>query len=1146
MKGLRVLVIFALSAQAWGWDHSLSYPGGGYWRTLITVRVENVGPNPIAHYPISLVVGPDLPLAGREVKALRIVTDRGEELMYDVITPDGAPRRSGLLQVGDRVSFLTSIPSRTDRRYYLYADNPSAWAPPEFARTSLISGGFEAGDRDPAGWERVDEDSQHRLYWVTEHARSGRRSVKTVVDPGAPPTWVKFHQTGIPAVEGRTYRFRGWVRAEGVTGVAGWFIHVFSEKGDWLVNRVLNAGEGTYDWRPVEWTLTIPQGGRIATVGTVLYGTGTAWFDDVSLDPIDPDPLHLKVTVVGTERVLLTERLSPPPRSAVSGWQERFPLIVHHFPSQPSHTLVFADLRKVLWRFSRLKGPVGLAVLDPEAPPGRQILPHWRIGATMLFEANLPPSSVKRFDLLVSPYRNSEGLADYIALIHSPVNLAPDLHFEGEKGDQPSAWRADALSGLTILPSEGLFGKRSLAMTVSPSLQGNWVGWRTSVPVQPRRLYFYCGFIKAENNPSPVQLHGHWHDADHRLTSDAPFFNTSPSVSGSQGWVQTHTFVESPADARFAELHLTTNTPGTFHYDGVFFGQVVRAFVGDRDLLGTKKPGLGPLSLWVVNSLIKVFPDAPPENTPSSMTLVMARREWEPLQIALRSAKSLKSVRISVTALRSARGDSLPPPQLWRVVTVPVDQPSAYYVSRLPEGYRHRPKGFGFSDGWAGDWPDPLIPFSPFPVSPNRTEAVLILFYTPADAPPGYYNGKLRIDADDHFLEIPLRVQVVSLTLPDESPLKVTFDLRGSIVPHLLADRNLLKKWYRFLTQFRISPGFVFPQPTFHLRDGRIQIDSGDFDEMARFLIEDLKVSVLYTPDFLYSFGWAYTPQPIFGRQPFSQEYVSAYQEALRVFYKHVQGNGWGDKFVYYISDEPHFWHETIKDQMKRLCALAKEAVPGIRIYSSTWHLVPDWLGSLDIWGVGPHGSCPASDIKKIQEEGGEVLFTTDGQICLDTPYLAIERLLPYLCFKYGVNGYEFWGVSWWTYNPWERGWHSYIRQSDEGKNFYWIRYPNGDGYLVYPGDPVGSSDPLPSLRLIQVREGLEDYWILKAVDEGVTDGRFSGMATERAKDVLESARSLVDIPNAGGLRSTQLLPDPDRVLQIRQRALALFGTLQK
>ena len=85
----------------------------------------------------------------------------------------------------------------------------------------------------------------------------------------------------------------------------------------------------------------------------------------------------------------------------------------------------------------------------------------------------------------------------------------------------------------------------------------------------------------------------------------------------------------------------------------------------------------------------------------------------------------------------------------------------------------------------------------------------------------------------------------------------------------------------------------------------------------------------------------------------------------------------------------------------------------------------------------------------ELRAAGDRIWFTTDGQMCTDTPYCAVERLLPHYCFQYGAEAYEFWGVGWLTYDPYEYGWHSYINQSSAPGVHYYVRYPNGDGFLL-------------------------------------------------------------------------------------------------
>jgi hypothetical protein len=1160
MRWVWFAVSLFIATPALAWHHPLAGDGGDYWRTRAIVEVSNSTDRPQTGVPVTLTVGtalPSLPLAGKEVKALRVCDEAGRELLFDLRTANGLPRRSGKVQVGDRFSFFASVPPKSVARFFVYADNPKAWVLPEVIRAGLSNGSFEVGEGDPADWERVDEDAAHHLAWVTGVARTGKRSVQTIVAEGAAPTWVKFHQPRIPLIPNATYRLRGFVKAQNVKGSAGWFIHVFGEKGKWLINRVLTAGDGTYDWRPVEFTFTVPENGRWATIGTVLYGTGTAWFDDVTLELLSGESSPLQVKVVGVETMMLIPRLQASSWLKDEAWQERVPLIVHHFDDRPTTALVYADLRKVLWRFSNWQRPPNLCIIDPEAPPSERIRPHWRVGNGVLFLANLPPRSLKRFDLYLSPTAPSKGEANYEALVSSPANLVPDPSFE-ERDDAglPKGWRGDRREGVEAkLVAEGQVGKWAAQLRIAPQLTGQWLGWRCTVPVKPLRTYFYSGFVKAEGNQARLRLHLHWRNTQQQLTGESPFATTNPEVTGGQGWVQTSAFLESPADAAFAELHLTTNTAGTFWHDGIFFGEVLRAVVGGWERRDKMPEGL---TVCFVNPLVRVFPDMPPrmgtgdqgretDKLTDELTVVMARNEWEPVQVALWSDRPLRRVRVEVTPLTDERGQTLPPPQIWRVGYVPVDHPSGYFRSDLPFWFRHRPKGDGSSDGWAGEWADPLMPFAPFDLPPNRTEALWFVLYAPPDAEPGLYKGQIRIAAETANAKpqqatLSLSVQVVPLTLPQETELTAILDLRGLIVAQLRQDPQRLQKWYRFLAQFRISPGFVFPQPTFRYENGKVVMDAKGFDEMASFLLDELKVRTLYTPDFLYAFGWAYPPKRFFGLEPFTDDYNRAYQALLRAFFEHVQKRGWGDRFVYYLSDEPHFWHERIRQQMKRLCQLAHQAVAGIRIYASTWHFVPDWLGDLDIWGVGPHGSTSVADMERLKASGAQLWFTTDGHFCIDTPYLAMERLLPYLCFRYGVSGYEFWGVSWWTYDPWEFGWHAFISQSDEGERYYWIRYPNGDGYFVYPGERFGRDEPLPSIRLMQVREGIEDYLILRAVERMLTDGRWQGEKAERARRVLERAKSLVHIPNQGGLKSTALLPDPDEVLQVRQDALQLFA----
>ncbi|MCD6352484.1 MAG: DUF4091 domain-containing protein, partial [Armatimonadetes bacterium] len=499
-------------------------------------------------------------------------------------------------------------------------------------------------------------------------------------------------------------------------------------------------------------------------------------------------------------------------------------------------------------------------------------------------------------------------------------------------------------------------------------------------------------------------------------------------------------------------------------------------------------------------------------------------------QLAVRSGTG-GTLRVRATALRGPGGARLAAPKVYDNRYVPVDFPVGYDGSLQPAWVRHKPRHRG-NDGWTGWWPDPLAPVrnGTVELKARQTRALWVDYYVPPEARPGEYTGRVEVSLGAQKVTVPVRLRVVQYTLPERRHTHALYDLR-------LRDQSYenVSRWYTFLARYDVWPSYVWPAPKISYEGGAVKMDFTEFDRSATLLFDKLKCNACYTPGFFYSFGWGYPPKKLFGKEPFTPEWTKIFQSGLRQFFDHLRQKGWDKYFVYYVSDEPDRRDETVQRNLARVCDLAREAVPGLLVYSSTWAHLTRLDGHLNLWGIGPQGTWKWEEVKQRRAAGDHFWFTTDGQMCLDTPYLAIERLLPWMCFKYDVEGYEFWGVNWWTYNPWEYGWHSYHLQSHAGKVFRWTRYPNGDGFLTYPGDYVRQEEPAPSIRLVAAREGMEDYEV------------FWALARRAKRDptcarVLDQVRDLVQIPNKGGRYSTALLPDPDGLLKARHAALAALA----
>ncbi len=1162
MKLLRLtLVISACAAapiMAQQWHHPLYVGNGGVWRTRVPVEIRNPPAREAAGDPVTVTVGAgrgQADLAGLPAEGVRVCSADGAELLYRIATSDGRDITSGPIPEGALLTIPAECPAGGSATCWVYADNPLAWPVPDFlqAATGVRNGDLEAGTGDtPSGWSHDRGDAAHRASWVTERPHSGERCLKTVVAPGAEPTWIATRQGGIHVVGGQRYRLTAWVRARDVVGYAGWYVHVGDAAQPMMIGPVERAGDGSFDWRQITLEFDAPAQANLLSLGTVLRGTGTAWFDDVALEALDGGPA-LSAEAGPPERLELAEDGADAPWLD-DRWPRRVAVTVPNLTEKEREgVLVHVPLAPIVGRMGGTVNPRSL-----RAAAGRHELSSLTVGGGFVFKADLPARSLTTFHVYFSddPAFDPGDGGDYAALAGSHVNLARNPSFE-EGGVLPDDWPGGAEgerpAGAELeRVEEGRLGRWATRMHIPDGTTPAWTGWRQDVPVEPGRSYLFAAWLRTEDIRDRVQIHAHYRNADGGLCATKQHTGAGPALSGTNDWTLLSGIFEMPPDIATFQLHLTMNTTGTVWHDGVLLAEVAPGHVGAIEAhprLRVTAP-----TMWPVNSIVKVFRDdpAPAQVPPARVTA--AGNEAEPLQVALRAPEALTGVRVEVDAPTSDGGQHLPTPEVAAVGYVPIDHATSYYSSDAPDWRRRVPTAPGSCDGWAGWWPDPLPPAGEFDLPARTTQPVWVTVRVPAGTAPGDYRGTVRaVDEGGTVAELPFTVHVWRFALPEDSHVQAIYDARGTGAQWAVAgdsQEERLRRLWRLMAEHRVCPDRVRPEPVFRLEDGRVTADFAAFDEQAHYYFETLGFEHSYTPWHLYCFGWGHPPRALWGVAPYEgefpfegadrsrlrAEYRDVYQQALRLFWDHVTEMGWADRFVLYISDEPWFAsRDYIVPQMQALCAMIHEVSPEIPIYCSTWSYLPDWQGYLDIWGVGHYGRVMPDELATIRADGSRVWWTTDGQMCIDTPLCAIERLLPHYCFSYGAEAYEFWGIDWLTYNPWRFGWHSFISQSGEPGERRWVRYPNGDGFLVYPGAPVGVDGPVSSIRLENAREGVEDYEYLYLLRELIARGREAGLDVAAGEAALARAGQLVDMPSAGGRYSTAILPDPDALLRAKE-----------
>ncbi len=161
----------------------------------------------------------------------------------------------------------------------------------------LSNAGFEIAKADapetPDAWILMQHAGEpaYVLSVDADKPRAGRRSGR--LQSIRSEVFGSVSQA-LPAApwRGRTLRFSGWMRTRDVEGNdfgrgAGMFLN--SMKGGYpLVYSQMqaNAVQGTTEWTRYEVLLKVPDDADTLEIGFIVYGPGTAWFDDAALDVV--------------------------------------------------------------------------------------------------------------------------------------------------------------------------------------------------------------------------------------------------------------------------------------------------------------------------------------------------------------------------------------------------------------------------------------------------------------------------------------------------------------------------------------------------------------------------------------------------------------------------------------------------------------------------------------------------------------------------------------------------------------------------------------------------------------------------------------------------------------------------------------------
>lgn len=514
----------------------------------------------------------------------------------------------------------------------------------------------------------------------------------------------------------------------------------------------------------------------------------------------------------------------------------------------------------------------------------------------------------------------------------------------------------------------------------------------------------------------------------------------------------------------------------------------------------SKMRDTGHLKLWVADPLKKILPDSPALKPGGSVLRIeCCRNEYESGQIVVTPPKRVEQLTVTVSPVTGPSG-VIPRLEAHFLGFIPVEKGS----SDTPEDE--------LECKTPARIPDPLLDTKSVSVEAGENQPIWITVYTPASAKPGKYTGTVEINADGERASVPMEVRIHDVKVPEERTLFLTnwFNTRN------IAKSHGVKEWGKGFWKMLESYAWcmadhrqnVVRTPTLALvtgqddGSGKLSFDFTRFDRWVE-LFQRAEVigyiegghlggrSDWEATDFNAHLMTITNPDGSIKRQPVvtvtSEEYREFLSQFIPALRAHLEEKGWLGIYFQHLADEPI---PVNAESYNKLSSYVREFGPKIKIIDAS--MCTEIARSLDIWVPQPPEIEQKMDFFRGRQAAGDrVWFYTclspRGKYMnrfLDYPLLK-TRLLHWMNFKYDLTGYLHWGFNSWRGDPFTD------LQSD------WL--PPGDSHIVYPG----KRGPMSSIRLSALRDGVEDFELLKMLEK---------KDAKKAREISDSVvRSMTD-----------------------------------
>jgi len=534
------------------------------------------------------------------------------------------------------------------------------------------------------------------------------------------------------------------------------------------------------------------------------------------------------------------------------------------------------------------------------------------------------------------------------------------------------------------------------------------------------------------------------------------------------------------------------------------------------------------LSVFWLDPSVKVAHDIKPPSGFAPCRAVMAKNEYEPLQIAIRAKGALE-----FDWKVDADAKVFDKTKLLKGVLLPVTRATTL-------------------TGCAAKWVDPLIT-APQKISLKDNPAVLwLLLHTKKDAPAGHHTVTLTLRFEKpRALVLPIKIDVAvcNFALPDETHTRTAIGLgfnfkrwHGPVTKE--QQKQVWEKYLSVMAEHRLSPykPFRFLLPLLRVdKKGQVHLDTTAFVKEAPNIIRRHR----------FNSFMVHLPRKLGRHKMGDPQYEPLLAQLLKIQGEAFKKAGLEKLAFCYWVDEPA--PERFAE-VKRGMRLIKKHAPWLaRLLTFCQEKAPcrEFEGFVDIWVPVLHLVDPAG-VEAAHKRGEQVWFYVCciprglyPNLFIDEPGID-HRLLFWLAERWNLDGFLYWSATFWrTRNPWEQT-QSLVPHRKNAS------FGAGDGLLLYPPSRKSNpkkpvlAGPVVSYRMEMLREGLEDreyFWLLRrrlaTLRRGKTDlrryiglmalaRRVLGFPARLAPDATSIRRDVVLLRHARAILASiiQTLPE--------------------